>query len=166
MTRTVVIEQHAVFATLADGSKFRTSEWLDWDQAIDLWTAMDDQRRDAIKAKGLVTFSGQEIRHYEVRSEDDPAYQGLVLRNLASGFAVYSREYTSDIAAAKGVLKPLGYYAKSGGWVYYAAKNGERAVTQGWWRAAQATGHFVSRLRGETGYRAAVTTSLQVRKVA
>lgn len=163
---TVVIEQHAVFVTLADGTQFRTTDWLDWDQAIDRWCAMDDQRRDAIKAQGLVAFNGQPIRHYEVRSENDPAYQDLPLRGLTTGFVVYSRSYTTDTAAAKGVLKPLGYYAKSGGWVYYSTKYGERTITQGWFQAAQATGHFVSRLQGETGYRAAVTTSLQVRKDA
>jgi hypothetical protein len=156
-------EQHAVFVTLADDSKHRISNWMGWEQAIEMWYAVDDQRRDAISAKGLVAYNGQPIKRYEVRSEHDPAYYPLPLLNLARGFVVYSREYTTDTAAAKGVLRPLGYYAKEGGWVYFKdQRNEERVLTQGWFQAAQATGHFVSRITGEKGYRAAVTTSLLI----
>ena len=44
---------HAVFVTLADHTKHRLTDWTDWAQAIDLWTALDDQRLDALKAKGV-----------------------------------------------------------------------------------------------------------------
>lgn len=158
------IEYHGVFVTLADGSKHRVCDWTSWTEAIDLWTALDDQRREAISAKGLVAYKGQPIRYYEVRSANDPAYADLKTLDLEKGFVVYSRSYSTERAAAKAVLKPLGYYSKAGGWVYFTGKNGaERTLVQGWWQAGQVTGHFVSRLRGEPGYRAAVTTSLQVR---
>lgn len=163
MPRIVTITQHAVFATLADGSKHRVSEWMDWSPAITRWEAMDDQRRDAHKDKGIIAYKGQRIRHYEVRSENDPAYKDLPYLDLALGFQVYTREYTTDVAAAKAVLKPLGYYAKEGGWVYYERRGQERVLCQGWWRAAQATGHYISSLKGEQGYRAVVTTALQVK---
>jgi N6-adenosine-specific RNA methylase IME4 len=125
MPRTISIEQHAVFATLADGTQ---------------------------------------IRYYEVRSENDPRYKHLPLKGLVStAFTVYTRQYTTEVAAAKAVLKPLGYYAKTGGWVYYQHQGCERTLTQGWWAAARITGHFVSRLQGEKGYRAVVTTALLVK---
>lgn len=174
MPRTISVEQHAVFVTLEDGSKHRVSEWMDWTEAIDTWTAMDDQRRDALKVKGIIESHGLRIKHYEVRSENDPNYANLPERNLARGFRVLSREYTTDIAAAKAVLKPLGYYAKEGGWVYYQRKsNGhEHALAQGWVRAAEVTGHAVIRqwkrdegslVTKTTGYRAVVTRALQVK---
>jgi hypothetical protein len=162
MSRIVTIEQHAVFVTLDDGTQFRSTDWMDWSPAIDRWQAMDDQRREALGVKGVVVYRGQQVRHFEVRSEHDPRYASLPLRNLVTGFAVYSREYTTDIAAAKAVLKPLGYYAKAGGWVYQQGRHGEHTVTQGWFQAATLTGHPVVRLDGEKGYRAVVTTSLQV----
>lgn len=172
MTRTISIEQHAVFATLASGQIVRVSRWLDWGQAIDMWTAMDDQRRDAIKGKGLIALyrgavSPIQVKHYEVRSENDPAYKDLPDGSFSfdSNFLVLSREYTTDTAAAKGVLRPLGYHAKSGGWVY-EGKNGDGSdsvVAQGWLSTATQVGHRVLRLEGEQGYRAIVTHSLQTK---
>jgi hypothetical protein len=165
MPRTISIEQHAVFVTLADHTKHRVSDWMDWDQAITRWTAMDDQRREALLAKGLLIVSRfpgefEPIKHYEVRSENDPAYASLPEMALPRYFRVLSRSYTTEAAAAKAVLKPLGYYAKEGGWVYYSEVGGERTVAQGWWSAARTTGHPVVRIEGETGHRAMVSRAL------
>ena len=167
MPRTVTIEQHAVFATLADNrnQRFRVSDWGDWHETMDLFNAMDDQRFESLQAKGLIAYKGLRIKYYGVRSENDPAYAHLPFLDLARGFVVYSREYPTERAAAKAVLEPLGYYAKAGGWIYYRdGRQVERVLAHGWWTAAQATGHFVSRLQGERGYRAAVTTALLVKK--
>lgn len=169
MSRIIKIEQHAVFATLEDGSKHRVSDWMDWIDAQDMWTAMDDQRREAMKNKGLLAvnrFPGkfERIKHYEVRSENDPNYAHRPQMYLPGVFRVLSREYTTDIAAAKGVLKPLGYLGHEGGWVTTA--DDKTLVAQGWWKAAKKTGHLVLSLDNEDGYRAVVTTALLVKQNA
>jgi len=158
-----LLDINAVFVTLDNGMRYRVTEWGEWRPAIDTWTAMDDQRREAIVAKGLVAYKGVPIKHYEVRSAEDPEYSGLEYRDLVRGFVVYGRAFTTPQAAARSVLEPLGYHGKTGGWVYRTDRGQERAVTQGWWQAAGLTGHFVSQLVGERGrWRAAITTSLQV----
>src|SRR4051812_48988323 len=106
------VEYHGVFVTLADGSKHRVCDWTTWAEAIELWTALDDQRRDAIKAKGMVAFKDQPIKHYEVRSATDPAYADLKTLDLERGFRVLTQTYTSWQAAARSVLEPLGYYGR------------------------------------------------------
>lgn len=168
MPRTVTIEQHAVFVTLQDRSKYRVSDWLDWDEAISLWTAMDDQRREALQSKGLLAVARptgwSRIKHYEVRSENDPAYRSLPEFDLVRHFRVLTREYTTQVAAAKGVLKPLGYFGKGGGWVYFTDKGQDRPLAQGWESAAHAAGHRVVEFPDEKGYRAVVTSALLVRK--
>lgn len=160
-THMTLADHHAVFATLEDGSKHRVSDWTDWHAATDRWLAMDDQRREALLAKGVVAYKAQQIRHYEVRSAQDPHYTGLPELELERGFRVLTRLYTTETAAAKAVLEPLGYYGAGGGWVYPSPR--QRPVSQGWWQAAAATGHHVTRLLGEDGYRGTITSSLQVR---
>lgn len=166
MPRTVTVEQHAVFVTLGDFTKHRVSEWMDWTAALYRWTAMDDQRRGAQARGGKVFSQGTEVRHYEVRSENDPAYASLPERNLVHGFEVLSPAYASDTYAAKKVLRPLGYHSKPGGWVYEGKNNdgSDCVVAQGWVHTAAMVGHRVRRLPGETGYRAVVLTDLLVRK--
>lgn len=167
MPRTISVEQHAVFVTLEDNSQHRVSDWQDWQDAIDMWNAVDDQRREAHASKGIVAHLGRRIKYYEVRSENDPRYRNLPKIDLVFGFQVFTRLYTTDTAAAKAVLEPLGYYGKSGGWVYHQDKRGrERVLVQGWVTAAAATGHHVARLKGEDGYRGTVTTALLVKRVS
>lgn len=169
-------DQHAVFAALeipSHGStvtlvKVRVSDWMTWREAIDQWTAMDDQRSTAHATGGLVMHGDHVIRFYEVRSAADPGYNGLDTLNLVRGFKVLTQPYASDTYAAKKVLRPLGFHAKEGGWVY-EGKNmdgSDCVVNQGWVRTASMVGHRVVRLPGETGYRAVATTSLLVRKEA
>lgn len=166
-----VSQRHAVFVTIEGVGIWRVSDWLDWDAAIAQWTAMDDQRRAVLADRGALVHrtaglqpTWLRIRHYEVRSEDDPGYRDRLELDLARGFEVLSREYATNDAAAKAVLGPLGYYGKKGGWIYSRTNRGaEFAVRQGWVATASLVGHPVRRLKGEKGYRCLVTNLLQVR---
>ena len=61
--------RHAVFATEAEGLiRSRVTGWVDWNAAQDVWTALDDRRR-----AGELPL----VKFFEVRSQDDPAYNGL-----------------------------------------------------------------------------------------
>jgi len=60
--------KHAVFATSPELHRVRVSRWLDWGAATDEWTRLDDRRR---------AHEMPHVRHFEVRSSDDPSYRGL-----------------------------------------------------------------------------------------
>jgi hypothetical protein len=163
-----ITDQNAVFVTICDEqgrvSKHRVSKWMTWTEAIEMWTAMDDQRREALVGRKVLVHKGATIRHYEVRGVSDPGYNMLPVLDLAKGFAVLSQAYTTMQGAAKAVLKPLGYEGRAGGWIYSSSVQTRRPLIQGWVSAAKATRHPVVRLAGEKGYRGTVTTMLQVAK--
>jgi len=60
--------KHAVFATSPELRRVRVSRWMEWGAATDEWTRLDDRRR---------ANEMPHVRHFEVRSSDDPSYRGL-----------------------------------------------------------------------------------------
>lgn len=70
---------HAVFATLADHSRVRVTEPASWNLTQLRWSRLDDARLAGRKSRGA---HYPNVRHFEVRSMDDPNYNQSPARVL------------------------------------------------------------------------------------
>lgn len=122
MTTATTTEFHGVFATLASGEKVKVAGDLMWSVAQNDWTKRDDARR-----AGLYPH----VRHFEVRSMDDPAYRDLPEAEVKLVKPGQKGKNAGTAArqawkAKHGKLTPNGATQGTGGWFY--TSKGDPAV--------------------------------------
>lgn len=120
---------HAVFVKLTDGTSLRLTPWLDWHDAIDRWTLLDDIRREHLRHE---TYTN--VAYFAVRQQGDGQWD-------ESPYAFQSTEHAKPIlligkgahdwkAPTRRLGNEDGYHGREGGWIYTSTG---RVVTQGWW---------------------------------
>jgi len=109
---------HAIYATKADGARVRVSDPMTWPQAQARWNRADNARREG---------RYPHVRHFEVRSLDDPKYAELSLDPFLldmeltprKGFSTYQKAAHAAWIEWQGKTTRDGKQQGRGGWFYW-----------------------------------------------